>query len=424
MISHLLWDSVIIAVAIIGPIVKRCIAMSAGEQVGKGYRLSERAKAIDDEVFKIALGLPPDVLSLTAGEPDFPSSEFVKEAAIKAIREEKTHYTSPAGIKPLREAIADKLNKENNAPYSWDEILVAPGSASAIYLLLHALADIGDEVLIPDPAWFHYPILSGLAGLKPVRIPLSKENGFKIDGEEMEKRITDRTRVLILNSPSNPTGKVISKEELEEIAGVAERKNLTVISDEIYEKIVYAPHEHISIASISGMKERTIIINGMSKGYAMTGWRIGYAASSPELTLKMTSLMGYSLVCASSVSQYAAIEALRNPESRKYAEEMVRAWTRRREIVLKAVRENSDVLSTMEPQGTFYGWLDISGSGMSGKEVSSGLLSESNTAVFPGSLFGKNGEKYVRISFATSDDIVEKGMEKLCEFLHEHNRSR
>ncbi len=398
--------------------------MSSDEHIAEGVRLSERAEAIDDEVFRIALGLPPGVISLTAGEPDFPTSDFVREAAIQAIREEKTHYTNPAGIMPLREEISNKLKRENSVAYSPGEIIVAPGSASAIWLMMYALADPGDEVLIPDPAWFHYSVLARLAGMTPVRIRLDSDTGFRLDGEELEKKVSKRSRMLILNTPSNPTGKVLTRSELEEISGVAERQDLKIISDEIYEKIVYPPHKHVSIASLSGMKERTILINGMSKGYAMTGWRIGYAASSTELTSKMTSLLGYSLVCASSISQYAAVEALRNPESLIYAEKMVNAWSRRREIVMKHVGSNTDVLSAIEPQGTFYGWLDISGSGMTGNEVSEGLLRERNVAVFPGSLFGEEGAAHVRVSFATSDDVVEKGMEGLCEFLHEHKRVR
>ncbi len=398
--------------------------MSSDEHIAEGVRLSERAEAIDDEVFRIALGLPPGVISLTAGEPDFPTSDFVREAAIQAIREEKTHYTNPAGIMPLREEISNKLKRENSVAYSPGEIIVAPGSASAIWLMMYALADPGDEVLIPDPAWFHYSVLARLTGMTPVRIRLDSDTGFRLDGEELEKKVSKRSRMLILNTPSNPTGKVLTRSELEEISGVAERQDLKIISDEIYEKIVYPPHKHVSIASLSGMKERTILINGMSKGYAMTGWRIGYAASSTELTSKMTSLLGYSLVCASSISQYAAVEALRNPESLIYAEKMVNAWSRRREIVMKHVGSNTDVLSAIEPQGTFYGWLDISGSGMTGNEVSEGLLKERNVAVFPGSLFGEEGAAHVRVSFATSDDVVEKGMEGLCEFLHEHKRVR
>lgn len=398
--------------------------MSSDEHIAEGVRLSERAEAIDDEVFRIALGLPPGVISLTAGEPDFPTSDFVREAAIQAIREEKTHYTNPAGIMPLREEISNKLKRENSVAYSPGEIIVAPGSASAIWLMMYALADPGDEVLIPDPAWFHYSVLARLAGMTPVRIRLDSDTGFRLDGEELEKKVSKLSRMLILNTPSNPTGKVLTRSELEEVSGVAERQDLKIISDEIYEKIVYPPHRHVSIASLSGMKERTILINGMSKGYAMTGWRIGYAASSTELTSKMTSLLGYSLVCASSISQYAAVEALRNPESLIYAEKMVNAWSRRREIVMKHVSSNTDVLRAIEPQGTFYGWLDISGSGMTGNEVSEGLLRERNIAVFPGSLFGEEGAAHVRVSFATSDDVVEKGMEGLCEFLHEHKRVR
>ncbi|MEM0135053.1 MAG: pyridoxal phosphate-dependent aminotransferase [Thermoplasmatales archaeon] len=387
-----------------------------------GISLSERAVAIDDDVFKLALGLPKDVIPLTAGEPDFPTADFVNLAAKKAMDSNFTHYTASNGILPLREAISRKLKEDNNLTYDPDEIVVSPGSSPSIFLLLFALADRGEEVLIPDPAWFHYPILTGLAGEKAIRVPQRKEEGFRLAPEDIEKRITNRTRLMIVNSPSNPTGHVLSKEELEGIAGVAERNNLIIISDEIYEKILYDNHKHISMASISGMRDRTVTVNGLSKGYAMMGWRIGFAASNRELAGKMRSLLGYTVVCPGSVAQYAAVEALTSQKSKEYVKKMVATWTRRRTMVLKYVNEYHDVMNIAPPEGAFYGWIDVSGSGMTGKEVSMELLKEYKVGVMPGYLFGESGKNYIRISYATSDEIVEDGMKKLGRFLREHKK--
>ncbi|MGC8617389.1 MAG: pyridoxal phosphate-dependent aminotransferase [Thermoplasmata archaeon] len=388
----------------------------------KGISLSERATNIDDDVFKLALGLPKDVIPLTAGEPDFPTADFVNLAAKKAMDSNFTHYTASNGILPLREAISRKLKEDNNLIYDPDEIVVSPGSSPSIFLLLFALVDRGDEVLIPDPAWFHYPILTGLAGAKAVRVPLRREEGFKLVPEDIEREITDRTRLMIINSPSNPTGHVLSKEELEGIAGVAERHDLIVVSDEIYEKILYDNHKHISMASISGMRDRTVTVNGLSKGYAMMGWRIGFAASNSELTDKMRSLLGYTLVCAGSVAQHAAIEALTSQKSKEYVKNMVATWTRRREMVLRNVDEYRDVMGIVPPEGAFYGWIDVSPSGMTGKEVSAELLKKYKVGVMPGYLFGDSGNDYIRISYATSDDVVEEGMKRLGKFLREHKK--
>jgi aspartate/methionine/tyrosine aminotransferase len=387
-----------------------------------GISLSERAANIDDEVFKLALGLPKDVIPLTAGEPDFPTADFVNLAAKKAMDSNFTHYTASNGILPLREAISRKLKEDNNLSYDPDEIVVSPGSSPSIFLLLFALADKGDEVLIPDPAWFHYPILTGLAGAKAVRVPQRRDEGFRLAPEDIERKVTDKTRLMIINSPSNPTGHVLSREELEGIAGVAERHDLIVVSDEIYEKILYDNHRHISMASISGMRDRTVTVNGLSKGYAMMGWRIGFAASNAELTGKMRSLLGYTLVCAGSVAQHAAIEALTSQKSKEYVKTMVATWTRRRKMVLRYVDEYKDVMRIAPPEGAFYGWIDVSPSGMKGKEVSTGLLKEYKVGVMPGYLFGESGKDYIRISYATSDDVVEEGMKRLGKFLREHKK--
>ena len=387
-----------------------------------GSLLSKRSMAIDDSVFKLALGLPRDVISLTAGEPDFPSSDFVNMAAKKAMDENFTHYTSSNGIPQLREAISRKLKKENNMDYGKDEIVVSPGSSASIFLLLFGLADRGDEVIIPDPAWFHYSILSDLAGLTPVRFNMVKEDGIRIDASDIEKKVTDKTRLMILNTPANPTGHVLSRTELEEVAGVAERNNITVISDEIYEKILYGDHKHISLGSLNGMKERSITVNGLSKGYAMMGWRVGYAASSIEISEKLTSLLGYTMVCAGSVAQRAAVEALENPRSSDYVKKMVETWSRRRKIVMDYVENNSELMSAIAPEGTFYAWINISNSGLSGKEFSKSLLKEYKLGVMPGYLFGDSGKDFVRISFATDDNSVDEGMKRIQQFLRKHRK--
>lgn len=384
--------------------------------------LSKRSMAIDDSVFKLALGLPKDVISLTAGEPDFPSSDFVNIAAKKAMDDNFTHYTSSNGISELRRAISKKLKIDNKLDYGEDEIVVSPGSSSSIFLLLFGLADRGDEVIIPDPAWFHYSILSELAGLKPVRFNMFKEDGIRIEAADIEEKVTNKTKLMILNTPANPTGHVLTRSELEEVAGVAERNNITVISDEIYEKILYDDHRHISLGSLNGMKERSITVNGLSKGYAMMGWRVGYAASTIEISEKLTSLLGYTMVCAGSVAQKAAIEALENPRSKDYVKKMVETWSRRRKIVINYVENNSDLMTFTAPEGTFYGWINLSKSGMDGNEFSKVLLKEYKVGVMPGYLFGESGKDFVRISFATDDNSVDEGMKRIEKCLREHRK--
>lgn len=382
--------------------------------------VSKRASKIAEEPFYIALNLPPDILRLTAGEPDFPSAPFVIEAAKSALSEKQTHYTAPAGIMPLRQGIARKLKDENKLSYEPNEVIVAPGSSGAIGLALIAMLDPGEEVLIPDPAWFHYATLVELAGGIPKRVKLDARDGFRIHGDDIEKAVTEKSRGLILNSPSNPMGRVFSRSELEEVAGAAERRSLTVLSDEIYEKIVYPPNTHTSIGSLSGMKERTFVVNGFSKGYALMGWRVGYVAAPIEVSRKLEPLLGYTLVCASSVSQYAALEAIQNPESHRYAKMMLESWTRRREIVMRYASENSKVISAMPPEGTFYSWIDVSRSGLDGRSAAQLALDKEKVGVMPGILFGDAGRNHVRVSFATSDDIVEEGMKRFCRMLTKH----
>jgi aspartate aminotransferase len=382
-------------------------------------RLSKRALRIPEEPFFIALDLPPDVLRLSGGEPDFPSAEFVNKAAFEAVADGQTHYTPPAGIPSLREGIANKLKKENGLSYSPDQIVVTPGTSGAITLLLLSMIDPGEEVLLPDPAWFHYAALIELVGGVPKRVPLSPSDGFLLHASKLEEASTERTKALILNNPANPTGRVLKAQELEDVAGAAERLDLTVLSDEIYEKIVYRPNAHRSIASLSGMQDRVAVVNGFSKGYAMMGWRVGYVAAPAEMTRKLSPLLGYTLVCANSVAQHAAVEALTNPESDEYTRKMLGAWEKRRGIVMGHVAESDGAISADPPEGTFYGWLDVSGSGMDGKEAARRILKDARVGVMPGYLFGEQGKNHIRISFATSDAVVEEGMVKLCSVLAE-----
>ena len=379
--------------------------------------LSNRILAIDEEPFFIALNLPPGVLRLTAGEPDFPSAPFVNEYAAKAVQEGQVHYTAPAGIQPLREGIAQKLKQENKLSYDPNEIVVTPGSSAAVVLALLASIDPGEEVLLPDPIWFHYSTLVKMAGGIPKPIKLDVKDGFVLHASEIERVASPKSRALILNNPSNPTGRVLSRPELDDIAGAAERLDLTVLSDEIYEKIVYPPFIHESIGTLAGMRERTIVTNGFSKGYALMGWRVGYAAAPREMIRKLDPLLGYTLVCASSVSQHAALESLRNPLQREYTMKMLEAWTRRRNLVMHYVSENPDILSARPPEGTFYAWIDVSGSGLDSKAAARTVLERANVGVMPGYLFGENGRNHVRVSFATSDSIVGEGMERLCGVL-------
>ena len=391
-------------------------------RTSKDLRLSERVLRIEEEPFHIALDLPLGVLRLTGGEPDFPTAPFVVEAANRAASEGQTHYTPSEGLLALREGISRKLKAENSVSYDPREIIVTPGSSAAVTLLLLALIDPGDEILLPDPAWFHYSTLIELVGGVPKRIGLDPRDGFQLHASNIEKIATAKTKAIILNNPSNPVGRVLSRKELEEAAAAAERLNITVVSDEIYEKIVYPPNIHASICSLPGMKERSILINGFSKGYAMMGWRLGYLAAPKELARKMGALLGYSLVCPNSVAQHAGIEALANPRSTEYKDMMLKAWDRRRKVVMEYVSASS-TLSAKNPEGTFYGWVNVSKSGLDGAGAAKWVLKEENVGVMPGNLFGQNGKDYVRISFATSDDVVDQGMKKLCRSLDQYKKN-
>jgi aspartate/methionine/tyrosine aminotransferase len=380
--------------------------------------ISARALEAPLEPFRLALALPKDVIRLSVGEPDFDTPDFVREAAEKAIEDGFTHYSPSSGFEELRKAVAEKLHRDNGISYDYEsEIVITPGSSSGIFLALLSLLDPGDEALVPDPAWFHYATLIRLCGAKPVGMPVKfKDNASSLDLEEAERRVTDRTKVLIVNSPSNPTGMMLSRDSLKAVGDFAEKHNLMVISDEVYEKIVYAGNVHVSPASLSGLKERTLTSNGFSKAYAMTGWRVGYMAGPPEVIEKVTALNGYILVCANSVSQRAALTAITDLRIDATIKTMVQRFTRRRELVLDALA-NLPGVKVYPPQGTFYTWIDIRGTGMSSEEFSSKLIEKEKVGLLPGTLFGELGKGHVRISFSTGEDKLNEALARFRRFV-------
>lgn len=352
-----------------------------------------------------------EIINLGIGRPNFDTPEFIKDAAKKAIDDGYTYYTSNYGIEPLREAIAKKFNKDNGLHMEISDIIVAVGANQAVSIAMTAMLDPGDEVLVPNPSWLHYFYCAELCGAKTVSYPLLEENEFNVQIEDIEHLITPKTKMIIVNSPNNPTGSVLTIESLEKIAKIAKENNLIVLSDEIYEKLLYDGSKHTSIASLPGMEERTIIINGVSKAYAMTGWRIGFVASkNPEFISTMIRVLQYTVTCAASVSQYAALAALEGPQ--ECTEEMRVQFDRRRKLVYESINKIPG-LSCICPKGAFYCFVNIKGLGISDEEASHYYLNEAGVAMIPGSAFGEYGTGYLRIAFSNSYENIEKAMDKI-----------
>ena len=383
--------------------------------------MSVRAEEIALEPFKLALDLPKDVISLSVGEPGFETPEFVREAAKKSIDDLYTHYTPVNGYLELRKAIADKLRRDNSLTYDPEkQIVVTPGSAVGIFQAMLTLLDPGDQVLITDPAWFHYDVLANLCGAEPVRSPVRFRGDVpSLDLDATERLVTRKTKVMILNNPMNPMGTSFSRDVLTEIGEFAERHNLWIISDEVYEKIVYPPNKHISPATLPGLKERILTSNGMSKGYVLPGFRIGYLAGPPDIMERVGALMGYMLVCAPSMSQRAALLALTDPRMEPFIKETITQYTKRRQMVLDTLMGVRGI-SLHPPQGTFYSWISIKETGMSSMQFTRKLAEEQKVGVMPGPLFGKEGEGYIRISFATAEDKLKVGLERVRDFVIDH----
>ncbi len=356
----------------------------------------------------------PDAISLGVGEPDFDTPWHVRDEGIYALEKGRTFYTANAGLKELRVEIAAYLKRRFDLEYDpLKQILVTVGGSEAIDIGLRAMLDPGDEVLIPEPSYVSYSPCTILAGGTPVPISLSAEDQFRLTPEKLESAITEKTKVLVLPFPNNPTGAIMERKDLESIAPIIEKHDLYVLSDEIYGELTYVDGRHVSIAELPGMKERTILIGGFSKAYAMTGWRLGYACGPEEILSQMTKIHQFAIMCAPTTSQYAAVEAMRNGD--KDVKEMRDSYNRRRRFLLHALRELG--MEVFEPLGAFYVFPGIQQYGMGSEEFCERLLKEEKVAVVPGTAFGASGEGFVRISYAYSLEALKKALERLGNFV-------
>lgn len=380
------------------------------------YPVSQRANSLSPSgirKFFDLLASVEGVISLGVGEPDFTTPLHIREAAIESLNKGQTMYTSNLGMPELRQELSRYLKNSYGLDYDADnELLITVGVSEALDLAMRAILNPGDEVIMPDPHYVAYDACVILSEGIPVMVPTVEENNFEINAADIEARITNRTRAILIGYPSNPTGAVISHQRLAEIAEVARRHRLPVISDEIYAKLVYGVR-HTCFASLPGMKEGTILLGGFSKAYAMTGWRIGYAAAPQEIIAAMTKIHQYAMMCAPTMGQVAAIEALKSGEDS--VNEMVADYDKRRLVMVNGLRDIG--LSCFEPKGAFYAFPSIKRSGMTSEEFAEGLLTEEKVAVVPGSAFGESGEGYVRCCYATSLSDIEEALRRMKRFV-------
>ncbi len=361
-----------------------------------------------------------DVISLGVGEPDFDTPWHIRDEGIYALEKGRTFYTSNSGLKALRQEISNYIKRTQNILYNPDnEIIVTVGGSEAIDIGIRALVNDGDEVIIPQPSYVSYEPCALLANAKPVIINLKAENEFRLTSDELLNAITEKTKIMILPFPNNPTGSIMDKDDLEKIAKVIIEKDIYVMSDEIYSELSYKD-KHVSIASLPQMKERTILINGFSKAYAMTGWRLGYACAPKEIIKQMTKIHQYAIMCAPTTSQYAAVEALKNGDNDVAM--MRQSYNQRRRFLLNAFKEMN--LPCFEPFGAFYVFPCIKEFGMTSEEFATRLLQEEKVAAIPGNAFGDSGEGYLRISYAYSLDNLKKAMERLSRFVKKLREER
>ena len=353
-----------------------------------------------------------NVISLGVGEPDFDTPWHVREEGIYSLEKGRTFYTGNSGLLELREEIGRYLDRRFGLSYSADEILVTVGGSEAIDIGFRTMLDPGDEVIIPEPCYVSYLPCVKLAGGVPVRLPLEEKDQFKLTKEKLLSAITDKTKILVLPFPNNPTGAILNREELQIIADIVKEHDLFVMSDEIYSELNYEGG-HVSIASIPGMRERTIVINGFSKSYAMTGWRLGYAAGPKEIMKQMLKIHQFVIMCAPTTSQYSAIEALRNGD--EDVRRMRESYDERRRFLVNALNEMG--LPCFEPKGAFYVFPNISAYGMTSEEFARRLLEQERVAVVPGTAFGECGEGFLRISYAYSIDNLKKALDKIEKFI-------
>jgi len=367
------------------------------------FEVLAKAKALEKE--------GRDIVHLEIGEPDFDTPNNIKEAAIKAMKAGYTHYVPAAGIPELRTAIAEYLSKSRKIDVDPEEVVVTPGAKPIIFFSILACVEPGDEVMYPNPGFPIYESMVNFVGAKPVPMPLKEENDFSIDNDDTASKITKKTKMIILNSPENPTGGVLTKENLEVIADrVKNRDDAFVLSDEVYCQIYEGKYE--SIASLPGMKERTILMDGFSKTYAMTGWRLGYAAMRKDLAQKITQLMINSNSCTCAFTQMAGVEALRGPQTEP--KRMVEEFRKRREVIVSGLNKIKGI-TCKKPRGAFYVFPNVKSFGMESKKLSDYILQKAGVAVLSGTAFGTYGEGYLRLSFANSVENIQKALKRISE---------
>ncbi|WP_033170303.1 aminotransferase class I/II-fold pyridoxal phosphate-dependent enzyme [Selenomonas sp. ND2010] len=360
-----------------------------------------------------------DVISLGVGEPDFVTPWSIRESCVYGLEQGYTSYTANRGLPELREEICNHYQQNYHVTYdAATDVLVTVGVSEALDIAMRAILAPGDEVLIPEPCYVSYQACTTLAGGVPVAVPAKIENEFRITPAELEEHVTDRTKVLLIGYPNNPTGAIMTRKDLLAIADFAEKHDLIVISDEIYGDLTYGSEEHVCFSSLPRMQERTILLNGFSKAYAMTGWRIGYALANPTLTAAMTKIHQYTMLCAPITAQIAAVEALRHGE--KYMKKMVAEYDRRRRLIYDGLTKMG--LECFEPKGAFYIFPNISSTGYTSNEFAEELLKAEHVALVPGSAFGTCGEGHVRCSYATSIDKISEALNRIENFLKNHKK--
>ncbi|MFQ6073629.1 MAG: pyridoxal phosphate-dependent aminotransferase [Candidatus Bathyarchaeia archaeon] len=379
-------------------------------------RLSMRVNSIETSPIRKLIDMVdkiPDVIGLHAGEPDFDTPAHIREAAKKALDEGYTHYTHTAGLPELREAIAEKLRKENNIKADPEtEITVTVGGFAAVFSTLQAVINPGDEVVIPEPLWPSYEGFVKLAGGKPVLFKLKAPN-YSLNPDLLKEKITERTKMVIISTPNNPTGAVYKPQELTALASLARKHDFLVLADEVYEKIVFDDARHFSIASLAGMKERTVTVNSFSKTYAMTGWRVGYVVADEQVTAGLRRIHSYAVSCVSPILQRAAFTALKAPQD--CVQQMVEEYKERRDIAVEALN-NVSGFRCAKPKGTFYLFPDIRGLGLPSVKLAELMLKEARVATIPGSAFGKSGEGHLRMSIAVSRNNLMEAIKRIENF--------
>ncbi len=361
-----------------------------------------------------------DAISLGVGEPDFITPWDIRDAAIRSIQKGRTQYTGNRGLPELREYIARYMKEKFSAEYPADNIIVTVGASEGIDLVLRAICEIGDEILVPDPCYVSYAPCISLNGAIPVAVKCVSDNGFIMTPEKLEEVITPKTKAIILAYPNNPTGGIMTKEQIEAIAPVIIKHDLLVISDEIYAELTYGA-KHCSVASIEGLRERTVLLNGFSKAFAMTGWRMGFVCAPKEIDDAMFKIHQYAIMCAPTMSQYAALYALKSGFEDNFAavEVMHGEYNKRRRFVVNSFNEMG--LSCFEPKGAFYAFPSVKSTGLDGEEFATKLLESKEVAVVPGDAFGSGGKYHIRASYATSMKNLTEAMERIYKFLREIN---